>query len=120
VIDPLGLALENFDVTGMWRIRDGGTPIDPSGELYDGSPLSGPVGLRAALLAKKDLVLRTFTENLLAYALGRRLEYYDMPLVRKVVRDAETNHDRFSAYVLGIVRSPAFRTSASVVSTHVP
>jgi hypothetical protein len=111
VIDPLGLALENFDVIGMWRIRDGGTPIDPSGELYDGSALSGPVGLRAALLKKKETVLRTFTENLLAYGLGRRLEPYDMPLVRKIVREAEANQDRFSLYVLGVVKSPAFRMS---------
>jgi hypothetical protein len=120
VIDPLGLALENFDVIGMWRIRDGGTPIDPSGELYDGSSLSGPIGLRAALLKKKETVLRTFTENLLAYALGRRLEYYDMPLVRRVVRDAEAKGNRLSAYVLGIVRSPAFRMSSSQVTNHVP
>jgi Protein of unknown function (DUF1592)/Protein of unknown function (DUF1588)/Protein of unknown function (DUF1595)/Protein of unknown function (DUF1587)/Protein of unknown function (DUF1585)/Planctomycete cytochrome C len=120
VIDPLGLALENFDVIGMWRIRDGGTSIDPSGELYDGSALSGPLGLRAALLKKKETVLRTFTENLLAYGLGRRLEYFDMPLVRKVVRDAAANQDHFSAYVLGIVKSPAFRMSSNVESTHVP
>jgi hypothetical protein len=111
VIDPLGLALENFDVIGMWRIRDGGTPIDPSGELYDGSPLSGPIGLRAALLGKKETVLRTFTENLLAYGLGRRLEQYDMPLVRRIVREAAADRNRFSAYVLGVVRSPAFRMS---------
>ncbi len=120
VIDPLGLALENFDVIGVWRIRDGGTAIDPSGELYDGSALSGPVGLRAALLKKKETVLRNFAENLLAYSLGRRLEYYDMPLVRKVVRDAEAGQNRFSAYVLGIVRSPAFRMSTYQVTTHVP
>jgi cytochrome c5 len=119
VIDPLGLALENFDVIGMWRIRDGGTAIDPSGELYDGSALSGPIGLRAALLKKKETVLRTFTENLLAYALGRRLEYYDMPLVRSVVREAEANQNHFSSFVLGIVGSPAFRTSGPVVNTHV-
>jgi hypothetical protein len=120
VIDPLGLALENFDVIGMWRIRDGDTPVDPSGELYDGTALSGPVGLRTALLKKKETVLRTFTENLLAYSLGRRLEYYDMPLVRKVVRDAEASQNHFSAYVLGIVKSPAFRMSTNTVSTHVP
>jgi Protein of unknown function (DUF1592)/Protein of unknown function (DUF1588)/Protein of unknown function (DUF1595)/Protein of unknown function (DUF1587)/Protein of unknown function (DUF1585)/Planctomycete cytochrome C len=111
VIDPLGLALENFDVIGMWRIRDGGTSIDPSGELYDGSALSGPAGLRAALLKKKETVLRTFTENLLAYALGRRLEAYDMPLVRKIVREAGANQNRFSSYAIGVVKSPAFRMS---------
>ena len=120
VIDPLGLALENFDVIGMWRIRDGDTPVDPSGELYDGTALSGPIGLRAALLGRRETVLRTFTENLLAYALGRRLEYYDMPLVRKVVREAQAHQNHFSAYVLGVVRSPAFRMSTYVVSTHVP
>ena len=119
VIDPLGLALENFDVTGAWRIRDGGAAIDPSGELYDGSALSGPVGLRAALLRKKETVLRNFTENLLAYALGRRLEYYDMPLVRAVVRDAAANQNHFSSFVLGIVGSPAFRSSSPAVNTHV-
>ena len=111
VIDPLGLALENYDVIGMWRIRDGGTAIDPSGELYDGSPLSGPVGLRAALLKKRETVLRTFTENLLAYSLGRRLEPFDMPLVRKIVRDAGESRNRFSAYAIGVVKSPAFRMS---------
>jgi hypothetical protein len=120
VIDPLGLALENFDVIGMWRIRDGDTPVDPSGELYDGTALSGPIGLRTALLNKKETVLRTFTENLLAYGLGRRLEYYDMPLVRKVVRDAAASQNHFSAYILGIVKSPAFRMSTNTVSTHVP
>jgi hypothetical protein len=111
VIDPLGLALENFDVVGTWRIRDGGTPIDPSGELYDGSTLSGPIGLRAALLKKREIVLRTFTENLLAYGLGRRLESYDMPLVRKIVREAGANQNRFSSYAIGVVKSPAFRMS---------
>jgi hypothetical protein len=111
VIDPLGLALENFDVIGMWRIRDGGTAIDASGTLYDGTVLSGPTGLRAALLKHKDVVLRTFTENLMAYSLGRRLEYFDMPLVRRIVRDAAKDRNRFSSFVAGIVKSPAFRMS---------
>ena len=80
VIDPLGLALENFDVVGMWRIRDGGTPIDATGTLYDGTALAGPVALRAAMLKHKETVLRNFTENLMAYGLGRRVEYFDMPV----------------------------------------
>jgi hypothetical protein len=109
VIDPLGLALENFDVTGAWRIKDSGVPVDASGELYDGTKMTGPAELRAALLKRSDTVLRTFTENLMAYALGRRLEYYDMPAVRTIVRDAEPRGHRFSAYVLGIVRSAAFQ-----------
>jgi hypothetical protein len=111
VIDPIGLALENFDVTGQWRIRDGGSPIDSSGQLYDGTVLGGPVGLRAALLKYRETVLRTFTQNLMAYSLGRRVEYYDEPTVRKIVRDAEANQNKFSMYVLGIVKSPAFRMS---------
>ena len=111
VIDPLGLALENFDVVGMWRIRDGGTAVDASGTLYDGTPLDGPAGLRSVLLKRKDVVLRTFTENLMAYGLGRRVEAYDMPTVRRVVRDAAAAQNRFSSFVLGIVKSPAFRMS---------
>ena len=89
VIDPLGLALENFDVTGAWRIKDNGVPVDASGTLYDGSTLDGPAGLRQALAeAIRRSCLRTFTENLMAYALGRRVEHYDMPTVRAIVRDA--------------------------------
>jgi hypothetical protein len=82
VIDPIGLALENFDVVGMWRIRDGGSGIDASGTLYDGTPLDGPAGLRAVLFKRKDVILRTFTENLMAYGLGRRIEPFDMPTVQ--------------------------------------
>jgi hypothetical protein len=111
VIDPIGLALENFDVIGMWRLRDGGTEIDASGTLYDGTVLSGPTGLRAAMLRHREVVLRTFTENLMAYSLGRRLEYFDMPVVRRIVRDAARDRNRFSSFVAGIVKSPAFRMS---------
>ena len=118
VMDPIGLALENFDVVGMWRIRDGSSLVDPSGQLYDGTPLNGPVALRAALLKHKETVLRTFTVNLMAYALGRRVEYFDMPTVRKIVRDAASNQDRFSSYVLGVVKSPAFRMSRLDATTH--
>ena len=118
VIDPLGLALENFDVVGQWRIRDGSADVDPSGQLYDGSAISGPIGLRTALLKYKETVLRTFTDNLMAYALGRRLESYDMPTVRRIVRDAGANQNHFSSFVLGIVKSPAFRMSRADASTH--
>ena len=118
VIDPLGLALENFDVVGMWRIRDGGTPIDATGTLYDGTALAGPVALRAAMLKHKETVLRNFTENLMAYALGRRVEYFDMPGVRRIVRDAGTNQNHFSSFVVGIVKSPAFRMSRAEVTTN--
>ncbi len=109
VIDPLGLALENFDVTGTWRIRDGGNPVDPVGTMYDGTELAGPEDLRSALLAIPDVVLSTFTENLMAYALGRRVEYYDMPTIREITRDAAENDYRVSSFIMGVVRSPAFR-----------
>jgi hypothetical protein len=109
VIDPLGLALENFDVTGAWRIKDSGAAVDPTGELYDGTKMSGPAELRQALLKRSDTVLRTFTENLMAYALGRRLEPYDMPAIRAIVREAGTGGHPFSAYVSGVVKSAAFQ-----------
>jgi hypothetical protein len=111
VIDPIGLALENFDVTGTWRIRDGGSPVDATGQLYDGRLMNGPAGLRAAMLKRRETVLRNFTENLMAYALGRRVEPFDMPTVRRIVRDAQASQDRFSSYVMGVVTSGAFRMS---------
>ena len=111
VIDPVGLALENFDATGAWRVKDNGVRIDARGELYDGTELDGPSGLRQALLKHSDVIVRTFTENLLAYALGRRIEYYDMPTVRAVVHSAARADNRFSAFILGIVQSPPFQTS---------
>ena len=109
VIDPLGMALENFDVTGAWRIKDSFVSVDASGVLFDGSKLDGPVALREALLKHKETVLRTFTENLMAYSLGRRIEPFDMPTVRGIVRNASGSGHKFSAFVLGIVKSPAFQ-----------
>jgi hypothetical protein len=109
MIDPIGLALENFDVTGAWRIKDNGTPVDATSALYDGTPLGGPDDLRRALLRRSPLLVQTFTENLATYALGRRLEYADMPAVRRIVRQAAAADYRLSAFVLGIVKSPAFR-----------
>jgi mono/diheme cytochrome c family protein len=111
VIDPLGLALENFDVTGRWRIRDNGAPVDSTGDLYDGTKMAGPVGLRAALLKHQDAFIQTFTERLLTYAVGRRVEYYDMPAIRAIEREAAKNNNRFSAFVMGVVNSAAFRMS---------
>lgn len=109
VIDPLGLALENFDVTGAWRIKDSFVSVDASGVLFDGSKLDGPAALRSALVKHKETVLRTFTENLFAYGLGRRVHHYDMPAIRAIVRHASGSGNRFSSFVLGIVRSPAFQ-----------
>ena len=112
MIDPIGLALENFDVSGAWRIRDQGVPIDAASDFYDGTPISTPSELRAALLRRPEPLVRTFTENLMAYALGRRLEYYDMPEVRRISRDARVQDYRLSAFVLGVARSDAFQMRA--------
>jgi mono/diheme cytochrome c family protein len=117
MIDPIGLALENFDVTGAWRIKDNGMPIDAASALYDGTPLTGPEDLRQALLKRSTSLVRTFTENLATYALGRRLGYADMPMVRAIVRDAQAHDYRLSSFVVGIVKSPAFRTKSADVET---
>jgi mono/diheme cytochrome c family protein len=111
VMDPLGLALENFDATGMWRERDryAGVAIDASGELPDGTPIKGPDDLRSALLRRPDQFAQTFTEGLLTYATGRKLEHYDMPTVRRIVRGSAASDYRFSALVQAVVRSEQFR-----------
>jgi len=109
VIDPLGLALENFDATGKWRVRDGGMTVDTKGQLFDGAAIEGPDGLRNALLRHKDVIVLSFTRSLMTYALGRRVEAFDMPAVRKIIRDAEAQNYRISAFVNGIVESDAFR-----------
>jgi hypothetical protein len=111
VIDPIGLSLDNFDVTGAWRIKDRGVPVNVTSELYDGTPLNGAADLRAALLARSDVVVTHLTERLLSYALGRRVEHYDMPAVRRIVRDAKTSDYRMSSLILGVVKSAAFRTA---------
>jgi hypothetical protein len=112
VIDPLGLALERFDVTGHDRINDNGQPIDDAGELYDGTRIEGLLGLRDALLQRKDIVLQSFTENLMTYALGRRVEAADMPTVRAIVRAAAKQDYRISAFITGVIGSPAFQMRA--------
>ena len=117
MIDPIGLALENFGVTGAWRIKDNGVPIDSSSEFYDGQLLTNAVDLRAALLVYTDAFVTTFTENLMAYALGRRIEYTDMPAVRAIVRDAKTSDYRVRSFVSGVVTSPAFQNNDQVRRT---
>jgi hypothetical protein len=111
VIDPIGLALDNFDVTGAWRIKENLTPVDPTGELYDGTVIDGPQALREAILRRPTVFRRTLGKNLMAYALGRRVEYYDMPTIRRIERAAAENGDRVSDYIMGVVLSPAFRMS---------
>ena len=110
VIDPLGFALENFDVIGGWRtVDESGGPIDASGTTTSGAKVEGLSGLRALLLARPEQFPRTLTEKLLAYALGRRVEYYDQPAVRTIVRDAAAHDYRWSSLVLGIVKSAPFQ-----------
>jgi len=109
VIDPLGFALENFDVIGGWRaVDEAGKPVDASGSTVGGEKVDGLAGLRALLLAEPEQFPRTVTEKLLSYALGRRLEYSDEPAVRKIVRDAAAGNYRWSSLILGIVQSPPF------------
>ena len=114
VIDPYGLALENFSAIGAWRDydEDADAPIDPRTELSGARPVDGPVALTAALLERDDQFVQAMTEKLMMYAVGRELEYYDMPQVREVVRTAKRQDYRFSALVLGVVQSDAFRMQA--------
>jgi hypothetical protein len=125
MIDPIGLALENFDVTGAWRTVDKtaavnsegirvsspGVPIDTTTKMYDGTPLNGPASLRAGIFNHSDAFIENLTAKLLEYAIGRRVEYYDMPLVRSIGREAAKNNNRFSSYILGIVKSAPFQMS---------
>jgi hypothetical protein len=109
-MDPLGFALENFDAVGKWRTTiDGSTPIDASGALPDGTAFDGPAALRAALLARRDDFVRTLTEKLLTYALGRGVEYYDFPTVRRILRATEDDGHRWSGLILEIVKSVPFQ-----------
>jgi cytochrome c551/c552 len=109
VMDPLGFALENFDGLGQWREKEPGGAIDPTGQLADGTPIDGPVALRKAVLARREMFVRTLTEKLMTYGLGRGIELDDRPLVREVARKAEARDYRWSAVVLGIVRSAPFQ-----------
>jgi hypothetical protein len=116
VIDPLGFALENFDVIGGWRtVDESGRAVDASGTTLSGAKIDGLVGLRSLLLDQPEQFPRTVTEKLLAFALGRRIEYYDRPAIRKIVRDAAQQNYRWSALILGITKSPSFLMRASGV-----
>jgi hypothetical protein len=108
-IDPIGLALDSYDVTGRWRIKENNVALDTRGELYDGTPIESPVMLNEALIARSVLLVRSFTSNLMAYALGRRVEYYDQPTVRAIASTAEDNDYRMSSFILGVVKSDAFQ-----------
>jgi mono/diheme cytochrome c family protein len=108
-MDPIGLALDNFDVTGTWRERENGAPLDTTGEYYDGTPITKPSELLAVLMKRPAPLVRTFTENLMAYALGRRVEYFDQPTVRAIAKAAEASEYKMSSFILGVVKSDAFQ-----------
>ena len=112
LLDPIGMSLNNFDALGAWQTKDEdtGLPIDSTVALPDGTRVNGPVDLRRALLAKSDRFVETVTEKLMTYALGRTLDYHDMPTVRAIVRRADRDQDRFDSIVLGVIESPQFTT----------
>jgi hypothetical protein len=109
LMDPIGFALEHFDAVGAWRKRDAGAPIDATGQLADGTPVDGVVTLRQAIVKRTDVFVRTMTEKLMTYALGRGLTYHDMPVVRDIVRNAARQDYRFSTIVHGIINSAPFQ-----------
>jgi hypothetical protein len=109
VMDPIGFALENFDAIGRWRALDDGAKIDPSGVLFNGARVDGPAALRQMITSRPDVFVGVMTEKLMTYALGRGVEYYDMPAVRKIVRDAGARDFKFSALIAGVVKSTPFQ-----------
>jgi hypothetical protein len=113
VMDPIGFSLEPFDLIGQLRDTDEGVPVNAAGTLVDGTPLDGPSSLRKALLDRREAFVATAAEKLLTYALGRRLEYFDMPAVRAIARDASRDGNRFSALVTGIVKSTPFQMKSA-------
>ena len=108
-MDPIGLALDNFDVTGKWRLRENGMKLDTLGEFYDGTPVTTLSDLVEVLMKRPEMLAKTFTENLLSYAIGRQIEYYDQPIVRAITRKAEEKEYRLSAIILGVINSDTFQ-----------
>ena len=109
-MDPIGLSLDNFDVTGRWRYRESGVELDTRGKMYDGTPVANPSDLTRALLKRPIPLVRSFAENLMAYAIGRRVEDFDQPTIRAITRDAEADGYKVSSFILGVVNSSAFRS----------
>ncbi len=112
LMDPIGFALEQFDGIGTWRTTDGPSPIDPSSVMYDGTKIAGPADLRNFLLSYSDQFARTVAEKLLTYAVGRGVEYYDMPIIRKIVREAENDDYRFDTLIVAVVKSDPFQMNS--------
>ncbi len=116
MMDPIGLALDNFDVTGQWRVRENGVEVDTRGDFYDGTRITNLSQLQAALLKRPVPMLRSFTQNLMAYAVGRRMEYYDSPAIRRIVADAQGGSYKMQDLIWGVVKSDAFRKKMVAVS----
>jgi hypothetical protein len=108
-MDPIGMALDNFDVTAKWRNRENGMALDTRGDFYDGTPISNPIELSSALQKRPIPLVRNLTENLMAYALGRRVEYFDQPSIRVIAEEAKASDYRISSFILGVVKSNAFQ-----------
>ena len=115
MMDPIGLALDNFDVTGKWRIREFGVPLDTQSTFYDGTVMATPADLTRMLLKRPLPLIHEFTANLMAYALGRRIEYYDMPIVRRIVESAGGGDYRMQTLIMGVIMSDAFRMKEATV-----
>ena len=118
-MDPIGLALDNFDVDGSWRIRENGVALDTKGDFYDGTPISTPADLQKVLLKRPIPLVRAFTTNLMAYAIGRRVEYYDEPAIRRITSVAAKDNYRMNDFIFGVVKSDAFRMKREPVATPV-
>jgi len=120
LMDPIGFALENFDGVGTWRTEDEGTKVDASSRTFDGTAIDGPAGLRNWLVSYSDQFVQVVAEKLFTYALGRGVEYRDMPLVRSIAHDAKRNGNRFSSLVLAIVNSKTFQMNTKIGESPMP
>jgi hypothetical protein len=109
VMDPIGFSMENYDAVGRWRTTDGEAPIDANDTIFDGTKIDGTVGLRNFLLSRKDVFIQTLTEKMMTYALGRAVDYRDMPSVRRILSGSSAKDYRFSSILMGIVASPQFQ-----------
>jgi len=119
LMDPIGLALDNFDVTGKWRIRENGSPLDTQSTFYDGTPITTPADLSQKLLERPIPLIRQFTQNLMAFGLGRRIDERDQPTVRKIVAAAEKNDYRMSSFILNVAMSDEFRKKRAIYSEEI-
>jgi len=117
-MDPIGLALDNFDVTGQWRIRENMTPLDTRGDFYDETPVNSPSDLTAALLRRPIPLVRNYTANLLSYAIGRPVGYTDQAVVRGIAKEAESNDYKMSSFILGVVTSDLFQTRRAQITSN--